>query len=104
MFLDKALQPLLAEHPQVGLLLERESTYRKPNHKAVSLHDAVAAEDLQRHFLDPLLVVDQLTLVLSEEDLGQLADGRGASSVYQAADQHRLIYVLHDHSVGQELD
>src|SRR5580704_7981382 len=71
---------------------------------AVGDDDAVSLVSLQRYFPDPLLVVQELALVLSEEDLCQLWEGCITARVDQRPDEKRLIDVAHAHLAFEEVN
>ncbi len=64
----------------------------------------MSLQDLQRHFLNMLLVVKELPFVLSEEDLRQLSEDSGPARVHQRPHKKRLIYVAHAHLVFEEVN
>ena len=54
-------------------------------------------KNLQRHLLDPVLVIDQLAFVLGEEGISKLPDGCRTTSINESLDEQRLVDVTHAH-------
>jgi len=61
-------------------------------------------ENLEWHFLDPLLVVQELIFVLPEENLCKLTNGCHASSIDESPDQQRLVDMAHAHLAFEEIN
>ena len=66
--------------------------------------DLVTFEDLERHFLNPLLVVEELAFILHQKNLRQLTNGCHASSIDESPDQKRLVHVAHAHLVFKKIN
>lgn len=88
----------------MSLLLEGEFGNGQGHDLAIGLDDAMSLQDLQRHFPNPLLVVQELAFVLSEEDLSQLPERSSPARVHQRSHKKRLIDVAHAHLVFEEVN
>jgi hypothetical protein len=93
--LNKLLQSFLAEHLNVGLVLEDELFDGKGYKIAVSWHDTMPLEDGDRHVFDPVFIVEDLALVLHKEVQGYLPQRSRPSGFDQGLDQKRLVDMAH---------
>jgi len=98
------LEPLLADHPNVCLLLECQGVRIQTYQLTVRCDYLVTSENLEGRFLDPLLVVQELTLILREKDLCKLANGCHASRIDEGPDKQWLVDMAHTHLVFEEVN
>ena len=65
--------------------------------------NAVLTEDLQRHLLDAVFVIDQLAFVLGKKGVCKLPNGCGTTSIDNSLYEQRLVDVTHAHLCFEEL-